>query len=257
MHLCISLIFSLCNYVYVSETQTAWATEVCLSWPGTNYYLRYHCYNPTNYSLLIEVYADDQCSDLLNSFDINSSSTSNSLDDLNVTFQCGYDNCYIEYLDNCNNETESLLTYSPFNTCITVSSTSSFMFDCDHQSFNYYKYSNSNCNSTENSTMSSFVTSCQYYDTPERYWQYWKCQYPPTSQPTSSPTNAPVFPPTSAPTSYPTFQPTIDVPFYNKSFKDLLPYTTEWRNSSPSKLCSSQLWSIILAILLVSMRELI
>jgi len=210
--------------------------------------VQYMCVND---SMNVEYYSDSQCSHLVTTINLadylQSLNQSNDSSALIYSYSCkGRDGCYAEYLENC--DSSSSIYYSPIQSCIADSSTStSWMIDCDDEALFYTSYSDNSC---QQLVTLQLVTGCTQINSTNTTWQYWGCQLPPTPVPTSVPTKIPSLMPTDNPTSLPTFYPTWYIPFRDLNLSGMV-NSVENDNTSESMMFSSLNNYLLLAMLLI------
>jgi len=245
---------STCNYVYNAVDKKAWATKVCIpynSQSSLGYHVQYLCING---SMNVEYYSDNECSQLVSSINladyINMLDANNDTSVLTYSYSCqGRDGCYAGYLENCENS-NNIINYPPIQSCISDTSTSSWMIDCDDDALFYALYKDNSCNEVESLQL---VTTCrQMFNTT---WQYWGCQLPPTPTPTLMPTFIPSISPSISPTMSPISYPTWYIPFYGLNLSGLVNNVVNDQSSNTFIMFSfnlNLLWTIILITLLIT-----
>ena len=152
----VSTVYSLCNYVHNYDSNTVYATDVCMHMSETShFYSKFICEKEdlngvTESYPYIKTYPNSQCneSQVAASFRMDDTIMGN----LSFSYDCdaNISGCYVEYIDNCFNSSDSthVSIFTPINTCIEDETGSyAFEFLCDINGMTYKEYTSMVCDS--------------------------------------------------------------------------------------------------------------
>lgn len=176
------IVYSNCNYVHNHESNTVYATDVCMHMSETShFYSKFICESESDSQLYpyVKTYSNSNCSNsnLAASFRMDDEIMGN----VSFSYNCSanYTGCYVEYVDGCFNTSDDkqISIFSPINTCIKDESGSyAFEFECDINGMIYKEYTSMSCDSrklrlTKNIFDCTLISADESFTGKDRYFE--------------------------------------------------------------------------------------